>query len=115
MRGGGFERHLPSLPRPRGHVHFLKRQGHQARRYVLAGRDDGIIFARIVHRRGFIDIADKLVGFARHGRDHDNHVVAIGHFTSHALCSPFDFIECGDRGAAEFHHENWHFGLISPV
>jgi hypothetical protein len=108
MGRGRLHRHLPALPAARGHVHFLQRQRHEARRHVLARGDHGVVFAGVEKRRGFLDPADKLVGLAGHGRDDDDHVIAIGDLEPHALGGAPDAVQRGDGCAAEFHDEDGH-------
>ena len=92
----------------RRHAHFLERQGHQSGRDVFAGGHNRIIFTRIKHRGGLIDPPHQFIGFARHGRDDDDHIIAFGHFHTHTLCRAFDPVQGRDRRAAEFHHKNRH-------
>ena len=108
MHAGCLDRHLPALPAARRDVHFLQPKRHQPGGDILARADNGIVFARVVEGRGFLDPTDKLVGPARHRRDDDDHVIAVGHFACDALRGPGDPVERGDGGAAEFHHENGH-------
>jgi hypothetical protein len=112
---GGFHRHLPALPAARGDIHFLKAQRHEARRHDLAARDDRIVFARVVKRRGLFDPADKLVRLAGHCADHDDHVIAVRHFARDAFGGPRDAVHCGDRGAAELHDQKRHLRLSPSV
>ena len=112
MRRGGFDRNLPALPAARRDIHFLQRQGHEARSDVLARADDCIIFTRVIKRRGLIHPAYQLVGFAGHGRDDDDHVIALCHLNAHALGCAADAIKVRDRGAAEFHYQSGHRRLV---
>ena len=112
MGRGRLDRHLPALPAARRHVHFLQRQRHQACGHVLAGRYDSVIFTRIIHRRGLVYPADQLVRLSRHGRNDDDHVIALGHFDAHAFGRAADTVQGGHRRATKLHHQNRH---MSPV
>ena len=115
MRRIGPQRHLPALPAARGDIHFLQGQRHQPGGDGLAGADHGIVFARIVERRDLAHPADELVGLARHGRDDDDHVMAARDLDADPLGRAADPVGIGDRGAAEFHHENGHGArVLSP-
>ena len=49
---------------------------HQAGRHLLAGRHHGVIFAGVKQRGQLLAPVDKLVGGARHGRDHHRDLIA---------------------------------------
>jgi hypothetical protein len=108
MFSGGISSMRAALPAARGHVHFLQGERHEARGYVLARADHRVIFAGVVEGGGLIDPADEFVGFAGHGGDDDDHVVAFGHLDANALGGAFDAVKVGDGCAAEFHHQNGH-------
>ena len=44
--------------------------------HLLAAGDDDVIFGGVVERRGLAAELDEAVGLARHGRDHDQHLIA---------------------------------------
>jgi len=112
MGGRRAHRYLPALPAARGDFHLLQGERHQASGHILARADNRVVFARVIKWRGFIDPANQLIGFAGHGRDDDDHVIAFGDFHAHALCRALDAVKVGNRGAAEFHHENGHTSVL---
>ena len=74
-------------------IHFLQPQRHEPGGHVLSRRNDGIVFPRVIKRRRFGDPTDKLIGFAGHGRDDHNDIVAIGDFAGDALGRAADPVE----------------------
>ena len=112
MRRGGFDRNLPALPAARRNIHLLQCQSHKARGHILARADDRIVFTRVIKRRGLVDPAHQLVGFARHGRDDDDDVIALCHLNAHAFGCAADAVQVRDRGAAEFHYQSGHRRLV---
>mmetsp|Transcript_23169 Transcript_23169/g.39620 ORF Transcript_23169/g.39620 Transcript_23169/m.39620 type:complete len:413 (-) Transcript_23169:1642-2880(-) len=113
MGRGRFDRHLPALPTAGRHVHFLQGEGHKASRDVLARGHNRVIFASVIHRRGLIHPTNQFIGLARHGRHDDDHVIALGHFHTHAFRSAADTVEGGYGCATKFHHQNRHARLTS--
>ncbi len=104
----GDDRDLPALPRPRLQPHGLQDDGEEPRRHLLAGRDDGIVLARIVQERRFAHVGDELVRDARHrGHDH-GHLVAGVDLAFHVLGHVADALDIGNGRAAEFHHYDGH-------
>ena len=86
----------------------LQRDRQQAGGHLLAGRDHGVVFARVVQRRQVLAPGDQLVGDAGHGGDHDGDLVAGVDLALHAGGDVADAVEVGDRGAAELHHDAGH-------
>jgi len=72
----GFDRDLPALPGTRLNADRLQRNRQQPGRDLFAGRHDGVIFARIVHRRGFAAPFHQFIGLAGHRRHHHGDVMA---------------------------------------
>jgi hypothetical protein len=105
---GGVDRHLPALPGPRGHAHFLQAQRHQAGGHVLTRRHHGVVFAGVVEFRGGFDPAHKLVGLAGHGRDDDDDVIAALDLGLDLFGGVLDPGEVRHGGSAEFHHQKRH-------
>src|SRR5258706_111775 len=66
----------PALPRSGMHAHILQGDCQKAGGDLFAGSDDGVIFARVVHRRGFARPLDGFVGLAGHGRDYHRGLMA---------------------------------------
>ncbi len=82
--------------------------GEQAGGHLLARGDDGVVFARVVQRRGVLGPGDQLVGLARHGRDHDGDLVAGIDLALDVARDVADTVDIGDGRAAEFHHKTGH-------
>ena len=72
---------------------------------LLARRHHGVVFARVMHRRGFLAPAHQFVGFAGHGGDHHRHIVTGLVFALHMARDVADAVDIGDRRSAEFQHE----------
>ena len=111
-RGGvrvrGEDRQLPALPGARVDADAFEHDREQPGGDLLAGGDHGIVFARIVQRRGLARPGDQLVGLARHGGDHDGDLVAGIDLALDVARDIADAVEIGDRGSAEFHHQTGH-------
>ena len=105
VRVVGADRDLPAQPGARLDPGFLQRDRQQAGGHLLAGGDDGVVFARVVQRRQSLAVRHELVGGAGHGRDHDRDLVAGLDLALDAAGDVADAVEVGDRGAAEFHHD----------
>ncbi len=122
MRAGRLDRHLPALPRARGHVDLLERERQQPGGHLLAAGDDRVVFARVIEaaamraggRGGLANPADKLVRRARHRRDDDGDLVAPLDLALDRRGGAADSIEVGERCPAEFHHQARHC-LPSPA
>src|SRR5690606_37343240 len=71
-----------------------------------------IIFARVVQRGRFGAPADKLVGLARHGRNHHGDLVAGIDLALDVQRRLPDALDIGDGSAAEFHHNTRHDGAL---
>ena len=111
MRVRGQDRQLPALPRARVDIEVLQRDGEQAGGDLLAGGDDGIVFARIenapfLERR--LAPVDELIGRARHRRNHDGDFMAGVDLALDVARDVADAVDIGDRGSAEFHDETGH-------
>ena len=89
-------------------AHRLQRDRQQAGRHLLAGGDNGVIFARIVHRRGLARPGDELVGLAGHGRNHDRDLMAGIDLAFDVARHIADAVDVGDGRSAEFHHDARH-------
>ena len=75
--------------------------------------DHGVVFARVVQRRGLAAPGHQLVGLAGHGGDHDRDLVAGIDLALDVARDVADALDVGDRRAAEFHHQAGHGGLAS--
>jgi len=111
----GPDRDLPALPGPGMDAYRLQHERQQARRHLLAGRHHGVVFARVVDvevrpfgLRGVADPTDQFVGLARHGRNHDRHLVARVHLAFDVPGHVADATDIGNRSSAEFHHDARH-------
>ena len=82
--------------------------GEQAGGHLLAGGDHGVVFARVMQRRGLAAPGDQLIGLAGHGRDHDGDLVAGVDLALDVARDVADAVDVGDGGSAEFHHEAGH-------
>ena len=114
MRVAGLDRDLPALPGARLDAHALQHDREQAGGDLFAGGDHGVIFARVMHRRGLGAPADQLVGLARHRRDHDGDLVAGVDLALDMPRDVADAVDIGDGCAAEFHHEAAHDDALIP-
>ena len=70
------DRHLPTQPGACLYAQVLQRQRHQAACYLLARRDDGIVFARIMQRADLVHLGDEVIRDTRHGGQHDGNFIA---------------------------------------
>ncbi len=108
VRVVGQDRQLPALPGARIDAHALQHHREQPGGDLLAGRDDGVVFARVMQRRGVAAPGDQLIGHARHGRDDDGDIVAGIDLALDVARDVADAVEIGDRRSAEFHHQPSH-------
>ena len=92
----------------------LQRDREQAGGDLFAGGDHGVIFARVMHRRGFAAPCHQLVGLAGHCRDHHGDVMAGVDLALHMARDVADAVDIGDGCAAEFHHEAAHDDACIP-
>src|SRR5690606_30801094 len=90
-------------------AHLGEDDGHQPGRDLLAGGHNRIIFARVVELAGLIDPADQLIGFTRHGRNHDGNLVTGLHLAFDMTRSLADALDIGYRSATEFDDDAGHF------
>ena len=108
MRAVGQDRQLPALPGARVDAHALQHDGQKAGGDLLAGRHHGVIFARVVQRRGILAPGDQLIGDAGHGGHHDGDVVTGVDLALDVAGDIADAVEIGDRRSAEFHDKARH-------
>ena len=108
VRVRGQDRNLPALPGARLEAHAFEHDREQTGGHLLAGGDDGVVFARVMQGRGLARPGDELVGRARHGGDDDRDLVAGVDLALDVARDVADAVDVGDRGAAEFHHEAGH-------
>ena len=104
----GADRDLPAQPGAGLDAELLQRERQQADGHLLAGRDDDIVFARVVQRADAGVTVDQLVGGAGHGRDDDGDLVAGIDFAFDLARDILDAVDVGDRGAAEFQNDPRH-------
>jgi hypothetical protein len=106
--GIGLQRDLPALPGAGLDAHVLQHDGQKPAGDLFAGRDHGVIFARIMHRRRLAAQADQLVGLARHRRNHDGHLVTGVDFAFHMTRRIADTLKIGDGCSAELQNQSGH-------
>ncbi len=118
----GLDLNLPALPGARIDADRLQRDCQKAARHLLAGRDDSVIFARIVERRtGTADLrhvlhpAHQLVGLAGHGRNDHGNLIACLDLAFDVARHIIDAFQIGHRCAAEFHHDARHLRIGPAV
>src|SRR6516162_2298529 len=111
MYAVGTEGDLPAQPRARIDPEVLKREREQAGSDLLAGGDNDVIFARVMHEARLARPIDKLVRNSRHCRDDDSHLVSGVDFAPDPLGNVLDAIDIGERGAAEFLNYAIHTSL----
>ena len=92
----------------------LQRDRQQSRRHLLAGRDHGVIFARVMHRRGVAAPFHQFVGLAGHGRHDDGDIMPGIDFAFDVTRDVADSVDIGDGRTAEFHHEAAHDDACIP-
>ena len=94
---------------------LLQGDGQQAGGHLLAGRDDGVVFARVVQRREApgTSATSWLVAPAMAETTTATSLPGVD-LALHASGDLADAVEVGDRGAAEFHHDARH-GRQLPV
>ena len=89
----------------------LQNDRHQARGHLLAGRHDGIVFARVVNApflQGRLAPGHELVGDAGHGGDHDRDLMAGIDLALDVARGVADAVDVGDRRSAKLHDETGH-------
>ncbi len=96
---------LPALPGAGLNAHGLQYDGHKPSGDLLAGRDHGVVFARVVLRMGLARPGDELVGVPGHGGDGDGDPVARIHLALHMPGGIPDTFDIGDGRSAKLHHE----------
>src|SRR5690606_32790063 len=101
-------------------AHRLKNQRKKTRGHLLTGRNDGVVFARVVDvelrtfsLRGILNPADQLIGLARHRRYDDCYLVASVNLTFDVSRHIADAGDVGDRSPTEFHHYARHGNVKS--
>ena len=114
MGVAGFDRDLPALPGARLNADRLQRNRQQPGGDLFAGRDNGVIFARVVHRRGLTAPFHQFIGLAGHRRHHHGDVMAGIDLALHVQRDVADAVDIGDGCAAEFHHEAAHDDWCIP-
>lgn len=114
MGVAGPDRDLPALPGARLNAEALQRDRKQPGGDLLAGGHHGVIFARVMHRRGVAAPFHQLIGLAGHRRHHHGDVMAGIDLTLHMACDVADTIDIGDGCTAEFHHEAAHDDACIP-
>ena len=92
----------------------LQRDRQQAGGDLFAGGHHGVIFARVMHRRGLAAPCHQLVGLAGHRRDHHGDLMAGIDLALHMARDVADAVDIGDGCAAEFHHEAAHDDWCIP-
>ena len=92
----------------------LQRDREQARGDLFAGGHHGVIFARVMHRRGVAAPFHQFVGLAGHRRHHHGDVVAGIDLALDVTRDVADAVDIGDGRAAEFHHEAAHDDACIP-
>ncbi len=105
------DRQLPSLPGARIDVEVLQRDGEQSGGDLLAGGDDGVIFASVENPaflEGRLAPGDQLIGDAGHRRNHDGDLMAGVDLALDVARDIADAVDIGDRSSAEFHDETGH-------
>ena len=99
------ERDLPALPGTGRDAHGLQNNRHEPGGDLLAGRDHGIVFPRVVLRTGFARPGDELVGVPGHGGHDNRDPVARIHLALHMPRGITDTFDIGDGRSAKLHDE----------
>ena len=102
------DRQLPALPGAGVDADAFQHDREQPGGDLLAGGDHGVVFARVMQRRGLARPGDELVGLAGHGRDDDGDLVASIDLALDVARHIADAVDIGDRRSAEFHDEAGH-------
>jgi hypothetical protein len=111
----GLDRDLPALPGAGLNADRLQGNCKESRGDLLAGGHHRVIFAGVVHRRGFAAPVDQFIGLAGHRRDDDGDVVAGIDLALDVTGDVADAFDVGDGRAAEFHHEATHDDWFIPL
>ena len=114
VRVGGLDRDLPALPGAGLDAHALQRDREQTGRDLFAGCHHGVIFARVMHRRGVAAPVHQFVGLAGHRRHDDGDIMSGIDFALDVTRDVADSVDIGDGRAAEFHHEAAHDDACIP-
>ena len=115
MGVAGLDRDLPALPGARLDADRLQRDRQQPGRDLFAGGDHGVVFARVMHRRGLAAPCDQFVGLAGHRRHHDGDVMAGLDLALDMARDVADAVDVGDGCAAEFHDEPAHDDVVHSL
>ena len=83
-----------------------KRDRQEAGGHLFAGRDDRVVFPRVVQRRQTLAVRHELIGDSRHGGHHDGDLVPRIDLALDASRDVADAVEVGDGGAAKLHHDS---------
>ncbi len=108
----GADRDLPAEPGARIDPERLQRQRHQPGGDLLAGRDDNVVFARVVQPADQTGPVDELVGRAGHRRNDDGNLVAGIDLALDPTGGIRDLVDVGDRRSAEFLNDARHLSLV---
>ena len=94
------------------HPEILKGERHQPGGDLLAGRDDDVVFARIVDSAHLPCPFDQLIGRAGHRRHDDRDLVAGIDLVFDPAGGVLDPLDISDRGSAEFLNDARHASLV---
>ena len=108
----GADRNLPAEPRTRVDAEILQRDRQKADRHLLAGGDNGVIFAGIMHRTDVACPGHQLVCGPGHCRNNHRHLMPGIDFRFHPRRDIADAIEVADRSATKFLNNKSHFCLM---
>jgi hypothetical protein len=114
MSIGRQNRQLPPLPGPCIYAHPFEHDREKTSGYLLARGHHGIVFPRVMQDRPLPAPRHELIGHARHGGDHDRHLMARTHLAFDMPRDVADALHIGNGGAAELHHQPGHNSLRAP-
>jgi hypothetical protein len=106
----GEDAHLRAGVAPGFQAQVLERHRQQGDGDLLAGRHHHVELARVGLRLDFLRQRDQPVGFARHRREHDHHLMPEHLELGDAFRHGADAFGVGDRSAAVFLYDECHVG-----
>ena len=88
---------------------------HQSHRDAFASGEQHVEFSGWLHRRDIVGEFDQVVGRLTHGRNHDDHIVAVALGEGHMFGHGTDTFRVGDRSASVFLDNECHKGVRLPL
>src|SRR6185503_8008931 len=112
VRTVGINWNLPALPGAGRHAHALQNDRKQPGGNLLARRDHGVVFTRVVQERRLAAPGNELIRSARHRGHDDGNVMPRLPLTFHVTGDVTDVFDIGDGCAAELHDQPGHWARV---